>query len=148
MRHVVSARPRIDVDDAILDDRGVGLDVVGPGIERAAALQIEAGVMPMAGEDAVGDAPLVQREAHVRAAVVDGVDCLGDRRGENGDPVPSPRDDGHSNQFRPRANADEMSIRIQDRAVGSGADAAVDRCHRLLLCSTGLSFLRPLRSFV
>jgi hypothetical protein len=124
---VVAMRPRIDVDDAVLDDGGIGLDVVGPGIERAAALQIEASMMPMAGQDAVGDASLVQREAHVWAAVVDGVDRLGDRRGENGDPVPSPGDDRHSAQLRPRADADEVSIRLHDRAVGPGADAGLDR---------------------
>ncbi|MND07017.1 hypothetical protein D3C83_287590 [compost metagenome] len=50
---------RIDVDDAVLDDGGIDLDVVGPGIECAAALQIKAGVMPMAGEDAVSNASLV-----------------------------------------------------------------------------------------
>ena len=35
--------------------------------------EVEAGVVPVAGEDAVADRAAVEREAHVRAAVVDGV---------------------------------------------------------------------------
>ena len=51
-----------------------GRDVVRPQVERAAAGQIEPGVMPMAGQDAVLDRPAVEREAHMRAAVVEGAD--------------------------------------------------------------------------
>ena len=49
-----------------------GRHVVRPQVERAAAGQIEPGVMPMAGQDAVLDRPAVEREAHMRAAVVEG----------------------------------------------------------------------------
>ena len=51
-----------------------GWHVVGPQVERAAAGQIEPGVMPMAGQDAVLDRAAVEREAHMRAAVVEGAD--------------------------------------------------------------------------
>ncbi len=48
-----------------------GRYVVGPGIECPAGGEIEAGVMPVAGEDAVGDRAAMQREAQVRAAIVE-----------------------------------------------------------------------------
>ena len=47
--------------------------VVGELVERAAGAEVEARVVPVAGEDAVRDRAAVEREAHVRAAVVDGV---------------------------------------------------------------------------
>ena len=50
---------------------GTGRHVVGPQIEGAAARQIEAGVMPMAGQDAVLDAAAVERKTHMRAAIVE-----------------------------------------------------------------------------
>ena len=60
-----------DPDLAVLDPRPGGRHVVGPQVERAAAFEIEAGMMPVAGEDAVLDAALVQRKAQMRAAVVE-----------------------------------------------------------------------------
>ena len=53
-----------------LDVEGGG--VVGPRIERAARRQVEAGVVPVAGEQAGLDRALVEREAEVGAAVLDG----------------------------------------------------------------------------
>ena len=50
-------------------------DVVRPQIEGAAACEIEAGVMPVAGQDAVLDAAALERKAHVRATVVEGEDA-------------------------------------------------------------------------
>jgi hypothetical protein len=44
--------------------------VVRPQIESAAAFEIETGVMPMTGQDAVLDTAALEREAHVRAAIV------------------------------------------------------------------------------
>ena len=44
--------------------------VGGEGIEGATAGEVETGVVPVAGEDAVFDAATVQGEAHVRTAVV------------------------------------------------------------------------------
>jgi hypothetical protein len=46
--------------------------VIRPKIKGAAALEIEAGVVPMTGQDAVLDAPPFEREAHVRATIVEG----------------------------------------------------------------------------
>ena len=48
-----------------------GRHVVGPQIEGAAARQIEARVVPVAGQDAVLDAAAIQRKAHMRAAIVE-----------------------------------------------------------------------------
>src|SRR5207244_2894966 len=52
---------------------GEAAELVGPLVERAAAAEVEARVVPVAGEDAVLHRPAVEREAHVRAAVVDRV---------------------------------------------------------------------------
>jgi SHS2 domain-containing protein len=49
--------------------------VIRPKIKGAAALEIEAGVVPMTGKDAVLDAPPFEREAHVRATIVEGKDA-------------------------------------------------------------------------
>jgi hypothetical protein len=49
-----------------------GRHIVRPEIECAAACHREARVMPVAGQDAVGDAATIEREAHMRAAVVEG----------------------------------------------------------------------------
>jgi hypothetical protein len=46
--------------------------VVRPQIEGAAAFEIEAGVVPMTGQDAVLDAAAFERKTHVRATVVEG----------------------------------------------------------------------------
>ena len=56
-------------------DLGRG-DVIGPRIECPAGDEVEAGVMPVAGENAVGDGPPMQRESQVRTAVVEGVDAI------------------------------------------------------------------------
>ena len=50
---------------------GTGRHVVGPQIEGAAARKIEAGVVPVAGQDTVLDAAAVERKAHVRTAIVE-----------------------------------------------------------------------------
>jgi hypothetical protein len=51
-------------------------DIVGPWVEGSATGQVEAGVVPVAGQDAVLDAASIERKAHVRAAVVHSVDAL------------------------------------------------------------------------
>ena len=58
--------------DFALDDADCAQGhVVRPEIEGRAAPQIETGMMPMAGEDAILDAAAMERKAHVRAAVVE-----------------------------------------------------------------------------
>ena len=49
--------------------------VVRPQIEGAAAFEIEAGVVPMTGQDAVLDAAALERKTHVRATIVEGEDA-------------------------------------------------------------------------
>ena len=49
--------------------------VVCPEVEGASAFQIEASVVPMTGQDAVLDAPALERETHVRATIVEGEDA-------------------------------------------------------------------------
>ncbi len=63
---------------ARMDDHGVARDlhvealrVVGPGVERASRHQIEARVMPVAGEQPGLDRALVQGEPEMRATILD-----------------------------------------------------------------------------
>jgi hypothetical protein len=49
--------------------------VVCPKIKRAAAFKIEAGVVPMTGQDTVLDTAPFEREPHVRATIVEGEDA-------------------------------------------------------------------------
>jgi len=53
---------------------GAGRHVIGPKIEGAATCEIEAGVVPRTGQDAVPDTPTLKGEAHVWTAVVQGRD--------------------------------------------------------------------------
>ena len=68
------AVPLGEVSGVAVDVNGEAAQLVRPLVERAAGAEVEARVVPVAGEDPVVDRPAVQREAHVRAAVVDGVD--------------------------------------------------------------------------
>ena len=52
-----------------------GRHVVGPEIKRAAACEIEPGMVPMTGQDPVRDAATFQRETYVRATVVEREDA-------------------------------------------------------------------------
>ena len=52
-----------------------GRRVVRREIEGAAAFEVEAGVAPMTGQNPVLDVAPVEREAHVRATVVEGEDA-------------------------------------------------------------------------
>jgi hypothetical protein len=49
--------------------------IVRPEVEGAAALVIEAGVVPMTGQDAVLDSASLEREAHVGATIVEDEDA-------------------------------------------------------------------------
>jgi hypothetical protein len=62
---------------------GEAANIVGELVEGSAAFEVEAGVMPVAGEDAVFDRAAIQGKAHVGAAVVYGVDFV--IVGEQGD---------------------------------------------------------------
>ena len=76
MRRRPGRRYGVDEDLAVPDLDRIGGHVVGEQVEGAAAGQVEAGVMPVAGEDAVLDGAAVKRKAHVRAAVIDRVDLV------------------------------------------------------------------------
>ena len=89
---VARCRGEIDVDAAVLDFDRVDRGVVGKEIEGAAALEVESGVMPVAGQDAVLHGPAMQGEPHVRTAVVHGVEVA--LRVEDDDRYGSARDQG------------------------------------------------------
>jgi hypothetical protein len=61
--------PYLTVSDLYREDACL----VGELVECTAALQVESGVVPVAGQDAVPDRPPVQGKAHVGAAVVHGM---------------------------------------------------------------------------
>ena len=91
MRDGILARTRVDVDIVLANLDRKSLQVVGELVERAARAEVEAGVMPVAGENPVRDGPAMQRKPHVGAAVVDGVD--GVAVGEQAHRVPADSDD-------------------------------------------------------
>ena len=72
----VFPRRRVHPHLAVASLRGEGADVVGPEVEGAAGGQVEAGVVPVTGQDTVLDGAPVQGEAHVGAAVVNGMDLI------------------------------------------------------------------------
>ena len=55
------------------------------GIEGAAAREVEPRVMPVAGDQAAFDGAAVEREAHVRAAVLDREDVVAVREHDDGE---------------------------------------------------------------
>jgi hypothetical protein len=52
-----------------------GRHIIGPEIERAATREIEPGMVPVAGENAVLHASAIEGEPHVRAPIVKGVNA-------------------------------------------------------------------------
>jgi hypothetical protein len=80
----VLARREVHPDLAVADLHREGGHVVGPGVEGAAAGQVEAGVVPGAGQDAVMHGAALQGEAHVRATIVHDVEpaVAGDQQQE------------------------------------------------------------------
>src|SRR5262249_38696292 len=50
--------------------------IVRPQVEGAAAFEVEAGVVPVTGQDSVLDTAALEREAHMRATIVEGKDAL------------------------------------------------------------------------
>ena len=69
-RVVLGPQDHEDVGTVDLD--AVCPDVVGEGVEGAPRGEVETGVVPVAGQKAVLDGPPVERETHMRAAVVHG----------------------------------------------------------------------------
>src|SRR5919108_5353593 len=74
MLHWVAWRRRgIHPHLAVDDGHRKGAHIVGERVEGPAAGEIEACMMPVTGQDAIFDSTALQREPHVRAAVVDGI---------------------------------------------------------------------------
>ena len=74
MRDRVPWQAQVDVHVVALDLHGEAAQVVGPLVEGAARAEIEARVVPVAGEDPVAHRAAMQGKTHVRTPVVDGVD--------------------------------------------------------------------------
>src|SRR3984957_13633895 len=111
----VAARTEIDPDVAAFDLDRERAHVVRPRIERAAAMQVEPRVMPMAGEDAILHGAAIEGKAHVRASIVHGEDPLG--RVEQRDYM-AVQIDGHAASLRQvgeRCGANESAIGGFDR---------------------------------
>ncbi len=73
VRDRAGRRAQIDEDIVAVELDREPPQLVGPLVERATRAEIEARVMPVAGEDPVADGAAVERKAHVRATVVDRV---------------------------------------------------------------------------
>ena len=69
----IVGRPQIDQHVVAVDHDREAAQLVCPLVERPTRTQVETSVMPVAREDPVADGPAMEREAHVRAPVVDGV---------------------------------------------------------------------------
>jgi hypothetical protein len=61
---------RSDVDNSITNFDIVGGRIIGPKIESTAAAQVESGVMPMAGENAVLNAAAMERKSQVWTTII------------------------------------------------------------------------------
>src|SRR5262249_37082888 len=68
---IVVAEDGPNPDFAVTHLGGTGRDIICPQIEGTAAREVEAGVVPMAGQGAVLDAAAIQRKSHMRAAIVE-----------------------------------------------------------------------------
>src|SRR5262245_28385384 len=73
MHRLACRRRGIHPDLAVNDTGRKGAHVVSKGIERTTARQVKAGVVPVAGENAVFNRPSIQWESHMRTAVIDGI---------------------------------------------------------------------------
>jgi hypothetical protein len=117
------SRPIADPDYAIADfDRRSGY-VIGPRIERAAGCKIEAGMVPVAGQDAVLDRPAVQRKTQVRATVIErehAAVVVHDH-----ERAVRPRRDDHRlcAQFLEGTNADELTFRHRSSLLAGTSGA-------------------------
>jgi hypothetical protein len=88
--------------------------VVRPQVERAAAFKVEAGVVPVTGQDAVLDAAAIEREAHMRAPIVEGEDAIAVPDDEN---------------LTVTAAHDEPTLRLQLRQASRRREFFVPRAH-------------------
>ena len=115
--------------DRIVERRQVDEDVVAPHrdreaaklvgelVEGAARRQVEARVMPVAGQDPVADGAPMERKAHVRAAVVDCIHLVA--VGEQAERVPAEAHDEPAcrAQLRERPTAQETFAGSSDQRL-------------------------------
>ena len=73
-RFVPATRTGAYQDCAVAHFYGISRNIISEEIKGAAAGEVEAGVMPVAGENAILHSALVQRKAHVRTAVIHRMD--------------------------------------------------------------------------
>ena len=64
----------LDVDDAVVNLYRERPYVVCPQVKGPTAGQIETSVMPVAGKNSIVDRPAMQREAHMRASIIERID--------------------------------------------------------------------------
>ena len=76
MPHRIVRRAQIDEDIFAVQRHREAAQLVGELVEGAAGGEVEPSVVPVAREDPVAQGAAMEREAHVRAAVVDRVDLL------------------------------------------------------------------------
>ena len=94
---IVLDRVRVDEDLAVARLHVERRHVVGEGIERTAAGEVELRVVPVAGEDAVADRAAPQGKAHVGTAVVERVEAA--LVVDDEDSAPLRGDDFHAVRF-------------------------------------------------
>jgi hypothetical protein len=119
VRDWIHRRPKVDEDVVIVHFDRKPAEVVRPLVEGAARTEIEARVMPVARQDPVRDRAAMEWEAHVRAAIVDGVDLV--TVGEQTEGLPA---DVHDESAR--------SAQLAERC-GTGEVFGDNRSHRFLL---------------
>jgi hypothetical protein len=85
--------PGVKEDAPAFDPYRERRKIVGEGVEGTTARELEAGVMPVTGDDAIGDAAAAHGEAHVRTSIVDGEDVA--VAPEQGNGVAARADDTH-----------------------------------------------------
>jgi hypothetical protein len=95
---------RAEPDLTIANLHGEGRHVVGERVKRAAAREVEFGVVPVAGEDAVLDGAPMKRESHVRAAVVQGEHAPIVEENQDGPPVDRDNLPAFPRELRERAD--------------------------------------------
>ena len=66
----------VEPDFAVANLRAECGHVVGKQVKGASAGEVELGMVPVTGQDAIGDGPLAQWKAHMRTAVIDRKDLI------------------------------------------------------------------------
>ena len=81
---LIDARREVDPDLAVTNLDRKRCRVVGEEVECAAAGEIEARMVPVAGQNPITHGPAIEREPHVRAPVVHRIHCIADSKQREG----------------------------------------------------------------